>query len=77
MVAITAVMLIGVPGRLTKKTLSPSSLAISSDGSAPAETDLARTSIGLWLPSENTRLNPFPALVVKNCAYSGSLSVEM
>lgn len=77
----TAVMLSGVPGLLMKKTLSLSSLAVSSMSSAPADTDRASTSVGVCLPSGTMRRNPrvfdnvrsFATLAVKKCANSGSL----
>lgn len=90
LVANVAAMLSGVSGRLTKKTLSASSLVESSISSTPATTDLASTSIGLCFSSGNILLNPFAyateprrlasvrslvILAVKNCVYSTSLSV--
>jgi hypothetical protein len=57
LVAITAVMLSGVPGLLMKYTLSPSSL-VDSSASAPAESDCASTSVGLCLPSGTILRNP-------------------
>jgi hypothetical protein len=87
LVAITAVILRGVSGRLTKKTLSSSSLVDSSTSAAPATTDLASTSVGACFSSGKIRLKPLvePLLLesarslviraVKNWAYSGSLSV--
>jgi hypothetical protein len=82
LVAITAVMLSGVPGLLIKKTLSPSSLTDSSISSAPADTDRASTSVGLCFPSGKILRKPcifdnvrsLATLAVKKCAYSGSLS---
>lgn len=88
LVANVAAMLSGVSGRLTKKTLSASSLVESSTSSAPATTDLASTSMGLCLSSGNILLNPFAyateplrlasvrslvILAVKNWVYSTSL----
>lgn len=85
-----AVMLSGVPGRLTKNTLSPSSLVESSRSSAPVVTDFASTSVGLCLSSGNILRNPpavvddallfasvrsFAIFALKKCAYSTSLSV--
>lgn len=83
-VEMTAVMLIGVPGRLTKYTLSPSSLEVSSTSSAPfVDTDLANTSVGWCFSSGNILLSRLPfameprllsvfsldSFAVKKCAY--------
>jgi hypothetical protein len=88
-VAMTAVRLMGVPGLLRKNTLSPSSLDISSTSSGPADTDLARTKVGLCWSSGNTLFKPFPfttelrlfdsvlsldTFAVKNWVYCMSLS---
>lgn len=64
LVANMAAMLRGVPGLLTKKTLSlspspsPSSLVDSPKSSAPAATDLASTSVGACFMSGKTLLKP-------------------
>jgi hypothetical protein len=88
-VARTAVMLIGVPGLLTKNTLSPSSLSVSLGSSAPADTAFASSSVGLCFSSGNTLLKLFmfaadPLLLdsdfslatfaLKNWEYSTSVS---
>lgn len=80
LVVTMVVMSSGVPGLLTKNTLSPPSLSSSS---APAEIDRASTSVGLCLPSGTIVRKPsafdngrsFPTLAVKKCVYSGSLTV--
>lgn len=51
-----AAMLNGVPGRLTEKTLSPSSLVESSSSGVAAATDLASTSVGKCFSSGTTLL---------------------
>ena len=69
----TTAVISGVAGRLTKKTLSQSSLADSSMLSVPAVMDRASTSVGRFFPSGRIRRKLLVFFAVKKCVYSGEL----